>query len=146
MALLAFATGGCSKQVGGVPASIPALPFWDGKDPAPKVVRYTYEVVATWPHDRGAFTQGLVFHEGSLLESTGLNGESSLREVDLKTGRALKQIAVSREFFAEGLAVVAGKAYQLTWQNQKAFVYDAYTFQRVGEFSYQGEEIGRAHV
>jgi glutamine cyclotransferase len=142
MTLLVFATGGCSKQAGGANPSIPAVPSWDGTEPAPKAVRYTYEVVATWPHDRGAFTQGLVFHEGSLLESTGLNGESSLREVDLKTGRPLKQIALSREFFAEGLAVVAGKAFQLTWQNQKVFVYDAYTFQRIGEFSYQGEGWG----
>ena len=118
------------------------LPAWDGKGSNPKVARYTYEVVATWPHDRGAFTQGLVFCNGSFLESTGLNGESSLREVDIKTGRALKQVALSREFFAEGLAVVGDKAFQLTWQNQKAFSYSADTFQRLGEFSYEGEGWG----
>jgi glutamine cyclotransferase len=62
--------------------------------------------------------------------------------VDIKTGRALKQVALSWEFFAEGLAVVGDKAFQLTWQNQKVFVYSADTFQRLGEFSYEGEGWG----
>jgi glutamine cyclotransferase len=77
-----------------------------------------------------------------LLESTGLNGESTLREVEVKTGRVLKQVPLPREYFAEGLAVVGSKAYQLTWQNRKAFVYWADTFQRVGEFDYPGEGWG----
>lgn len=111
--------------------------------PAP-IARYTYEVVKRWPHDRGAFTQGLVFRGGSLLESTGLNGQSSLREVNLETGRVLKQVTLPQVYFAEGLAVVGAQIFQLTWQNRKAFVYDADTFQRQKEFAYEGEGWGLA--
>jgi glutamine cyclotransferase len=103
---------------------------------------YGYEVVHAWPHDRGAFTQGLVFHDGELLESTGLYGQSSLRRVDLDTGKILQQVAVSPQFFAEGLALVNGKLFQLTWQNQKGFVYDSDGFRQIQEFSYQGEGWG----
>jgi glutaminyl-peptide cyclotransferase len=106
------------------------------------VVRYGYEVVKTWPHDRGAFTQGLVFHRGSVLESTGLNGQSTLRELDLESGRVRKQVALPAEFFAEGLAVIGDRAFQLTWQNRRGFIYDADTFQRRGEFAYEGEGWG----
>lgn len=108
------------------------------------IARYSYEVVKRWPHDRGAFTQGLVFRGGSLLESTGLNGHSSLREVNLETGRVLKQVALPQVYFAEGLAVVGAQIFQLTWQNQKAFVYDADTFQAQKEFAYEGEGWGLA--
>jgi glutamine cyclotransferase len=105
-------------------------------------VRYTYEVVATFPHDRGAFTQGLVFRNGSLFESTGLNGESTLREVELNSGKVLKQVPVPRQYFAEGLAIVGALAYQVTWQNQRGFVYDADTFEKLREFNYAGEGWG----
>jgi glutamine cyclotransferase len=107
-------------------------------------VRYGYEVVATFPHDRGAFTQGLVFRHGSLYESTGLNGQSTLREVELASGKVLKQIAVPRQYFAEGLAIVGSQAYQLTWQNHRGFVYDADTFEKQREFEYAGEGWGLA--
>ena len=83
-----------------------------------------------------------MFRNGSLLESTGLNGSSSLREVDLATGKILKQVTVPRQYFAEGLAVVGDKAYQLTWQNHKGFIYDADTFRLLGEFTYEGEGWG----
>ena len=108
----------------------------------PAVARYTYEVVKRWPHDRGAYTQGLVFREGSLLESTGLNGQSRLREVNLETGRVLKQVTLAPVYFAEGLAVVGSELFQLTWQNRKAFVYDVDTFQARKEFAYEGEGWG----
>jgi glutamine cyclotransferase len=106
------------------------------------VVRYGYEVVKSWPHDREAFTQGLVVRQGSFLESTGLNGRSSLREVDIESGRILKQVTVPPAYFAEGLAVIGGRAFQLTWQNKTGFVYDADTFQKQKEFSYDGEGWG----
>ena len=106
------------------------------------VVHYTYEVIATWPHDPKAFTQGLLFYHGSLLESTGLYGQSSLREVEPKTGRVLKQLAVAAQYFAEGLTVIGDHAYQLTWQGGKGFVYDADTFRPEKEFSYDGEGWG----
>ena len=103
---------------------------------------YTYAVVNTWPHDPAAFTQGLVFYAGNLLESTGLNGESTLRTVELNTGRVQKKISLPSEYFAEGLAVIGTRAYQLTWQNHQGFIYDARTFQREGEFTYDGEGWG----
>lgn len=103
---------------------------------------YTYEVVNTWPHDRGAFTQGLVFLNGVLWESTGLNGQSSLRKVDLTTGNVLKQATVPAQYFAEGLAILDGRMFQLTWQNEKCFVYDLESFQLEKEFTYPGEGWG----
>jgi glutamine cyclotransferase len=106
------------------------------------LAEYSYEIVNTWPHDRKAFTQGLVFHEGSLLESTGLNGQSTLRRVNLETGEVLKQINVPSQYFAEGLAVLGRKAFQLTWQNGKGFVYDVDDFSKQGEFAYAGEGWG----
>ncbi|MFT3782355.1 MAG: glutaminyl-peptide cyclotransferase [Nibricoccus sp.] len=140
--VVAFAFAGCSKnKVVGEP-SIPASPVWDRVSAPPKPVRYTYEVVSTWPHDRNAFTQGLLFQDGSLLESTGLNGASSLREVNIETGKPLKMVTLSPVYFAEGLAVLGERAYQLTWQNQRCFVYNAHTFQALGEFKYDGEGWG----
>ena len=106
---------------------------------------YTYEITNTYPHDRAAFTQGLVFRDGFLWESTGQYGSSSLRQVELKTGRVLRSVPVSREFFAEGMTIFGGKVYQLTWQEKRAFVYDAKDFRRVGEFRYAGEGWGLTH-
>jgi glutaminyl-peptide cyclotransferase len=100
------------------------------------------EVVETYPHDRGAFTQGLVFDNGRLLESTGLVGQSSLREVELATGRVVRRADVPRPIFAEGLALVGGELIQLTWQSQQALRYDRRTFARKGEFTYTGEGWG----
>ncbi len=130
---------GCRKETttSGTGAGVAVLP-----QPAPPV--YSYRVVNTWPHDRAAFTQGLVYLNGILLESTGLNGRSSLRRVELETGRVLQQAAVPPEYFAEGLAALHGKLYQLTWQNRKGFVYDPETFRLEKEFSYDGEGWGLA--
>ncbi len=103
---------------------------------------YDYEVVNTFPHDPDAYTQGLVFYEGKVLESTGRQGKSSLRNVELETGKVLKQINVPSPYFAEGITLLKGKIYQLTWQHQTGFIYDAATFKKLGEFSYQGEGWG----
>ena len=101
-----------------------------------------YEIVHTYPHDRGAFTQGLLYLDGVLYESTGLNGHSSLRKVELETGKVLQKLDVPPQFFAEGLAALDGKLYQLTWQDKRAFVYDLKTFQLVTEFPYPYEGWG----
>ena len=101
-----------------------------------------YEVVHTYPHDRQAFTQGLLYLDGALYESTGLNGHSSLRKVDLQTGKVLQKADVPVQYFAEGLAALDGKLYQLTWQDKTAFVYDLKTFKLETNFSYPYEGWG----
>lgn len=106
---------------------------------------YTYDVVNAWPHDPKAFTQGLVFHDGNLYESTGHHGMSSLRKVELKTGKLKKKYNVAEEYFAEGIAIFQGKIYQLTWQSHKCFIYDLKSFDLVGEFHHEGEGWGLTH-
>jgi glutamine cyclotransferase len=103
---------------------------------------YGYEVVHVWAHDPDAFTQGLVFHDGKLLESTGEVGRSSLRRVELETGKVLQKVDVPEPYFAEGITLLKGKIYQLTWQHQLGFIYDAWTFEKIGQFNYQGEGWG----
>jgi len=103
---------------------------------------YGFEVVNVWPHDRDAFTQGLVFRDGKLLESTGQEGKSSLRSVELETGKVLKKVDVPSPYFAEGITLLRGKIYQLTWQHQQGFIYDQWTFEKIGTFTYQGEGWG----
>ena len=102
----------------------------------------SYEIVRVYPHDRGAFTQGLVYHNGFLYESTGLEGQSSLRKVDLTTGQVLKQKNIVRPYFAEGLAIMQGRAFQLTWLTEQGFVYDLESFDQVKTFTYLGQGWG----
>jgi glutamine cyclotransferase len=101
-----------------------------------------YEVIHVWPHDAKAFTQGLVFQDGKLLESTGQEGRSSLRRVELETGKVLQKIDVPSPYFAEGITLLKGRIYQLTWQHQLGFIYDAWSFEKIGQFNYQGEGWG----
>lgn len=105
----------------------------------------SYKVIATFPHDTSAFTQGLVFAHGQMYESTGLNGESSLRRVDIATGKTLQRIDVPKEYFAEGLALVGDELLQLTWQHKLGFVYDRKTFKQKRTFSYTTEGWGIAY-
>src|SRR5947209_10751689 len=106
---------------------------------------YGYEVVSTFPHDPTAFTQGLVFQDGALIESTGLEKHSTLRRVELQTGKVLQKIDVPPFYFAEGMTLFNGKIYQLTWKGEKGFIYDPQTFQKTGEFTYTGEGWGLTH-
>jgi glutamine cyclotransferase len=106
------------------------------------VPKYGYQIVNIWPHDSNAFTQGLILADGKLLESTGQEGRSSLRSVDLATGKVLKKVDVPVPYFAEGIALLNGKIYQLTWQHQLGFIYDVQSFERVGQFNYDGEGWG----
>jgi glutamine cyclotransferase len=108
----------------------------------PAVQYYTYTVVATYPHDPQAFTQGLVFDNGRLYEGTGLNGRSSLRRVDLETGGVLQQVDLADQYFGEGVTVFGEKLYQLTWRSQTGFVYDKTTFALQDEFTYPTEGWG----
>ncbi|MFN0085720.1 MAG: glutaminyl-peptide cyclotransferase [Blastocatellia bacterium] len=110
-----------------------------------RVSFYGYEVVASYPHDTNAFTQGLVYHQGVFYESTGLNGSSSLRRVEIATGAVLRKIDVPSQHFAEGLALFNGRLYQLTWQSQRAFVYAEDSFNLLDTLSYVGEGWGLTH-
>ena len=104
-----------------------------------------FRVVATFPHDPNAFTQGLVFADGEFYESTGLNGESSVRRVEIVTGKVLQELKVPEEYFAEGLALVGDELLQLTWQHQRGFVYDRKTFKQKRTFAYKNEGWGIAY-
>lgn len=105
---------------------------------------YSFKVVNSWPHDPDAYTQGLIYKDGILYESTGRYGSSSLRKVELMTGKVLKKVDVENQYFAEGMTLFQGKIFQLTWKAQKGFIYDE-DFKRTGEFTYEGEGWGLTH-
>jgi glutaminyl-peptide cyclotransferase len=105
----------------------------------------TFKVIHIFPHDAGAFTQGLIYLDGHLYESTGLNGKSSVRIVDLTSGRVLKQYNVAEKYFGEGLTNWGNDLIQLTWQAELGFVYDRFTLAWKKSFSYKGEGWGLTH-
>jgi len=108
---------------------------------APQAPReYTYRVLRVFPHDPRAFTQGLLFHDGYLYESTGLLGESTLRKVDLETGIPIMKVDLPPEMFGEGLALVGDRLIQLTWQNQVAFIYQKSDFTLLQRINYNIRE------
>ena len=99
----------------------------------------TFKVVNVYPHDRAAYTQGLIYRGGFLFESTGLNVQSTLRKVKLETGAVVQQHRLDQAHFAEGLATWKGELVQLTWRSNIAFVYDLLTFTPRRTFKYPGE-------
>jgi glutaminyl-peptide cyclotransferase len=106
----------------------------------------SYRVVKVYPHDPAAFTQGLIYRDGFLYESTGVVGRSSLRKVKLETGEVIQQRRAGLEtHFAEGLAEWKGQLFQLTWQSKVAFVYDLASFAPRGTFTFSGEGWGLTH-
>src|ERR1700739_1521022 len=105
----------------------------------------SYTVVHTYPHDPQAFTQGLIYVDGHLYKSTGLNGRSSVRLVDLTTGNVLQKHDLSAEYFGEGLTDWGSTLIQLTWTSHKALVYDRFSFSLQRTFDYQGEGWGLTH-
>lgn len=108
------------------------------KDQAP----LAYTVVKSYPHDKSAFTEGLFWHDGRFYESTGLQGESELRQVDVNSGAVLKSVVVPSQVFAEGLALAGNRLIQLTYKEGRALVYDLDTLKKVDEFRYFGEGWG----
>jgi len=102
----------------------------------------TYRIVHTYPHDPKAYTQGLIYLDGHLYESTGLNGHSSLRMVDLETGQVEQQVPVASKYFAEGLTNWGSTLVQLTWLAHTGFVYDRFSFRLLRTFHYSGEGWG----
>lgn len=107
-----------------------------------KVERYKVEVVKAYPHDTESYTQGLFWHDGSLYESTGLNGKSTFRKVDLQSGKALTKLPFNKKYFVEGSVMLGDKLYILTWTNKVIFIYDADTLEYRSTYSYPREGWG----
>ncbi len=128
--LVAFLCAAAATTIAKPPAALPT----DG-----------YQIVHTYPHDPKAFTQGLIYVDGHLYESTGLNGKSSLRMVDLTTGQVLQKHDLPSEYFGEGLTDWGSTLIQLTWTAHKGFVYDRFSFSQLRTFDYQGEGWGLTH-
>lgn len=114
-----------------------AAPAWAGAPP-----QYGYTVVKAYPHDPGAFTQGLLWRDGFLYESTGLHGRSSVRKVTLETGVPEQERLIDSRHFGEGVVDWKDRLITLTWQDEMGFIFDLATFERIGEFSYPGEGWG----
>jgi glutamine cyclotransferase len=127
------------------PARAPGSPTQSPVRPGASAPVAGYAVLHTYPHDRNAFTQGLEYWRGYLYESTGLNGRSSIRKVELNSGKILRQREVPRAHFGEGITLWKSALIELTWQSQVAFVYDRDTFEPRGTFSYTGEGWGLTH-
>lgn len=123
----------------GVSAPRVAAQTATGAEPRPPV--QGYEIVRTYPHDPTAFTQGLVFHDGILIESTG-RFSSTLRRVRLEDGAVLTRRELDGNYFGEGVAVIGDRVFSLTWQNGTGFVWNADDLSQVGTFSYSGEGWG----
>ena len=100
----------------------------------PKLLKYT--VVNTYPHDVNAFIEGYEFYNDTLIESTGLKGKSYFAKVDYKTGQLFKKVDLDAQYFGEGITIINDKVYQLTWENQEGFVYDAKTMKKIKSFTY----------
>ena len=117
-------------MLGCLPVGKATTPVWKTK------------VVATYPHDPGAYTQGLIIENGQMFEGTGKQGSSTLREVDLKTGKVTRSISLDEQYFGEGITILDGKIFQLTWKNNFCFIYDLKTFQYKEYFRYPYEGWG----
>ncbi|MDO1511220.1 glutaminyl-peptide cyclotransferase [Maribacter confluentis] len=101
---------------------------------APEI--YTYNIIKEYPHDTGAYTQGLEFFNDTLYESTGKNGKSFLRKLDFSTGKVYEQINLDDSYFGEGITILNDKIYQLTWKSGLGFIYDLHTFKKLDNFQY----------
>jgi len=115
--------------------------IWGVFQKPPMLDEYSYEVVDDYFHDSNSFTQGLIFRDGFLYESTGKYGQSKLRKIDLKEGRIVKSVDLESKYFGEGLCKVGDKLIQLTWQENTGFVYDM-NLEKIDEFTYDAEGWG----
>ncbi|MWB93222.1 glutaminyl-peptide cyclotransferase [Flavobacterium sp. GA093] len=106
----------------------------------PKLLKY--KIINTFPHDTNSFNEGLEFYKDTLYESTGQNGTSYIRKYDYKTGKIFKQVDLDKQYFGEGITIVDGKLYQLTWQEKKGFIYDAKTLKLKKTFKYDKDIEG----
>ena len=108
-------------------------------------VTWRADAVATYPHDRDAFTQGLFIHEGALYESTGRVGQSSLRRVALDSGQVERLTSIGAPYFGEGATRLGDRIYMVTWVMEQGFIFDAESFEEIGRFTYEGEGWGLTH-
>lgn len=110
-----------------------------------KTLLYTYSIVNVYPHAQDAFTQGLIYHNGGLYESTGRYEKSSLRLVELETGKVLQHLKLDKSYFGEGITLWQDQIIQLTWQEKVGFVYNRETFEKLRDFAYDTEGWGITH-
>ncbi len=103
---------------------------------------YRYKIINTYPHDKKAYIQGLEYYNGYLYETTGRNGESWLRKIDLKSGEVLQRYDLSDKYFGEGMTIFNNKIYWLTWKGRKGFVFDLESFKQISEFKYDNSLEG----
>jgi glutaminyl-peptide cyclotransferase len=136
---------GCAATPAPAERSVPAPAAQAAEAPRPAVPVHSFEVVHAYPHDAEAFTQGLVYRDGFLYESTGLQGQSTLRKLEIETGRVVQRRAMAPDIFAEGLTIWNNTLVQLTWQHQMAFVYALATFAPQSTLTYEGEGWGLTH-
>ncbi|MDE3125765.1 MAG: glutaminyl-peptide cyclotransferase [Bacteroidota bacterium] len=111
----------------------------------PAIPSLSYQIISVYPHDTSSFTEGLEYQHGFLYESTGdpdYAGRSKLAKINVSTGKDMQKIILAPAYFGEGITLLNGKIYQLTYKEQKCFVYDAATLKKIKEFSYQGEGWG----
>jgi glutamine cyclotransferase len=104
-----------------------------------------YSILSTLPHNPEAFTEGLVFHGNKLLESTGMNNQSWIAEVDLASGEHDKKVILATQYFGEGITVLNEKIYHLTYREKEGFIYDAHSYAKIGQFKYNTEGWGLTH-
>jgi glutamine cyclotransferase len=146
MLKLLRALGLAGLAVTAVVVSISSRPVGATQKPRPADVPvYGYKVVKSYPHDRGAYTQGFVYLDGVFYEGTGLNGRSTIRKVKPETGEVLQVRAIDQQYFGEGIVVWKDALIQLTWRSGIGFVYDKTTFQPQRTFTYSGEGWGFTH-
>jgi len=124
-------------------ATLAAIGFSNSKH-SPTV--YSFNVVNVFPHDENAFCQGLDFDGKTLFESTGKYGQSSVRRVNLETGKVEKEMQLDRRLFGEGLTLVNDKVFQLTWQRGLGYVYDAKTLEPLSTFKYDERLVERVRA
>jgi len=129
------------------PAGAKDAPASDGNQTPVEadVVHYRYKVIESYPHDRQAFTQGLVYENGLVYEGTGLRGQCAIVAWDLKTGKIIRRLRLPERYFGEGIAILGDRLIQLTWKSNTGFVYKRDTFTLIGQFDYPTQGWGITH-